>query len=1560
MHQTIISKALSLTLAASLCLGGLPMLQTQLTASAAAESQSGESTQQSPVTVIVKVSGDAVLAQPAAEELGVSYLNTAQADRAESRIRSAQERVQQSIRALYPELEIQYSYSILLNAFCCEIPADLIPEIRALPGVEQVAEVHNCAAPQMARAAQLGGFPAYYDTTGCTGEGQVIAIIDSELDITHPMFAPLDESIETKLTQESIADIVQNVGLNAQIDPSQTYINSKLPFVADYYDADPYADVPDPDSYHGTHVTGIAAGNAITDDNGEVISGVAKDAQILFMATGNENGDISYPAAIAATEDAVRLRADVINMSFGSPSETFGNNLMGEALKTAENAGIMVCIAAGNFENGVQLYGAPPLACNPDGSTIEDKADPGASLLVVASAENEVTEYLTAFGFKDQLIVYRPTLHPDTSMLSLGDDLQEGDYAYEFCGDGTPEDFEGKDLTGKLALVNRADDDDKYTDIANCALAAGAVGVIVMDWEITDGLSFVISESELPLGVITYEDGQMLLAEPEQTLSFRGQTVPFDYPTEVSMYTAYGGRQSLDLRPDIMGIGGCVESAGYGSTEQIMSGTSMASPYLAGCAAIMNEYMQKQGIALNGRDKLEYMRNLLMCSAVPYTDENGLYVTPRRQGAGLVSMNNMLADKVILTGPEGAAKVNLYDKLGSSFRFQVDLSNLSNEDVSFSSAKLALTTDGTIFDETTAQDRISGQQALISSADCSALLNIAAGESRTETVSVTLDAAQYEALRETFTNGFFIEGYLLLEGADNCCDISIPLLGFSDDWAQLPIFEREACVPSMKMGNMTIEAGHSLTKALAHFTEIARNIPEDSYDTEDDFMLCVQMAATPDEYEEMFGNADTVYVSPNNDGLADHAGIIAKNIRQYLLDGAYVEDAEGNRVMEGQNVPVAGRWYVFSAEPNDEMNSIPDGTYNLVLSGSIDYEGSAEHPQTISYPLVVDTQAPQLETQVSEKDGRTILTLTASDETALDGIIVTGHGQGGTVGAYDPDADYSDSAYNLYEITRYICRRITDATILDRPYNESTLPLAGRAIMNQLIPGEENNINFCDIIPADPDEDGSFTLTYDITDFSEYSFTVLDRALNTAVFETEPKGIEKLEDSLWYSKNSLIEINGDRIRFASFVDGSIEEGTFTLTDGTLAVTAEDGTVTKYKTAQIGYNIRLNAEDGNAELLIRIYETTALEEFPFFTVRQFIDKLSAQFTEQYGMEIADADYTIRDPYSVMITLYVDMDGNPVPCAIYDANLIEGTAMDPDYNLTEPFAVPLTELKPGTYSGLGILDINYFVFNEDNTGSLFSQKGDPTVSFRYDYDGEGTLTLYYEDGTEKTALAYLTGKGELKLTWQDEDGLTVLLNLISEEPFTEDSFLSNPELMELGTRYELATTGKQQEAEDIIFDTNQHTIIIFPDGDSLYIDQFTGKGEDVYERPVDLNNLPVMPKNAYSFDELCEMASKDYEKRTGIKPDSVNARLSADGKVIIELTDEDHNPLDTYTVDPVSGKGTNSADEKIDLPQTGNNAPASAAMAAAAVLLMMTGAVLTGKSGIFRRKEETTEE
>ena len=54
---------------------------------------------------------------------------------------------------------------------------------------------------------------------------------------------------------------------------------------------------------------------------------------------------------------------------------------------------------------------------------------------------------------------------------------------------------------------------------------------------------------------------------------------------------------------------------------------------------------------------------------------------------------------------------------------------------------------------------------------------------------MTLDQKQTEALGKIFVNGFFVEGYLFLEGAENSSDISIPMMGYFGDYASMPIFD---------------------------------------------------------------------------------------------------------------------------------------------------------------------------------------------------------------------------------------------------------------------------------------------------------------------------------------------------------------------------------------------------------------------------------------------------------------------------------------------------------------------------------------------------------------------------------------------------------------------------------------------------------------------------------------------------------------------------------------------------------------------------------------------------
>ena len=190
------------------------------------------------------------------------------------------------ILELYPESYMRYRYTALLNGFSCVMPESLADAVRAIPGVTDVSKCSEIRlTPCMATAAELGEIPRYRQETGCTGEGQVICIMDSELDTTHPMFAALPDNIQTKLKKEDVQKIAQTVGFHVNADPNKLYLSSKIPFAADYISNDPYAvRNTNQNYYHGTHVSGIAAGNAITDAAGNQISGIAKDAQIVFMA----------------------------------------------------------------------------------------------------------------------------------------------------------------------------------------------------------------------------------------------------------------------------------------------------------------------------------------------------------------------------------------------------------------------------------------------------------------------------------------------------------------------------------------------------------------------------------------------------------------------------------------------------------------------------------------------------------------------------------------------------------------------------------------------------------------------------------------------------------------------------------------------------------------------------------------------------------------------------------------------------------------------------------------------------------------------------------------------------------------------------------------------------------------------------------------------------------------------------------------------------------------------------------------------------------------------------
>lgn len=146
------------------------------------------------------------------------------------------------------------------------------------------------------------------------GAGQVIAILDTGVDLTHPDLAP-------NLWEDSIS------GDHGH----------------DFVDGD---DDPDDFNYHGTHVAGTAAA---VDANEEGIAGVAPEAEIMAVRVLDGDGSGFTDDIAAGIDFAAENGADVINMSLGGQAdEGVGDQAMSDAIAEAGEAGAVTVVAAGN------------------------------------------------------------------------------------------------------------------------------------------------------------------------------------------------------------------------------------------------------------------------------------------------------------------------------------------------------------------------------------------------------------------------------------------------------------------------------------------------------------------------------------------------------------------------------------------------------------------------------------------------------------------------------------------------------------------------------------------------------------------------------------------------------------------------------------------------------------------------------------------------------------------------------------------------------------------------------------------------------------------------------------------------------------------------------------------------------------------------------------------------------------------------------------------------------------------------------------------------------------
>ena len=124
----------------------------------------------------------------------------------------------------------------------------------------------------------------------------------------------------------------------------------------------------------------------------------------------------------------------------------------------------------------------------------------------------------------------------------------------------------------------------------------------------------------------------------------------------------------------------------------------------------------------------------------------------------------------------------------------------------------------------------------------------------------------------------------------------------------------------------------------------------------------------------------------------------------------------------------------------------------------------------------------------------------------------------------------------------------------------------------------------------------------------------------------------------------------------------------------------------------------------------------------------------------------------------------------------------------------------------------------------------------------------------------------------------------------------------------------------------------------------------------EAPSTKPSTTATAKHIASDKDLCNWSINDYNGKNDAAAASAEITERANGQYQITLTDDSGNVLDVYEIDPVTGIGTDSNNNEVNLPQTGNSSLTNLLLVIGATMMTVFGFVAVRFSAIFRRKED----
>ncbi|KAF9428836.1 hypothetical protein BGZ94_000843 [Podila epigama] len=515
--------------------------------------------------------------------------------------------------------EVRHEFFDILNGMSIDlqgVPSAKLPsileKIRSHPSVTNVSPlvalnqpktiIHDAGfdamavAPQLSTAHEQTGVLDARNKLGLTGKGVKVGVIDTGIDYTH----------------EALGSCY---GPGCKVQTGYDFV-------------EPFTRRDAPGGFdcvgHGTHVAGIIAGNSTVSNFFGVAPEVTLGAYRVFPCQGSAKDDV----IIAALEKAYADGMDVVNLSLGGGS-SWATSTLSKAAGRLAKLGVVVVAAIGNDgEQGLSEVSSPSI----NGAAISVGSIEGAGYLAnYFQVEGTTSERFDIAG------------PPPEKIVDQAIDLVIPSQDIEGCKPYL------ESLNGTVVFIKRG----TCTFAAKAKLAqdAGAIGCIFYN-NVEGNLRPKVEEPGIFIfgHGVSMQQGKVILDQFQNSTSvkitYKAEKGIFvnEMADRMSIFSSWGLGPELELKPDLAAPGGYIYSTipvSKGSYST-MSGTSMATPYVAGCAALMVQNEPNM-------DRKQVLDRMQMYAKARVYQTTGVPDTVARQGAGMVHIYDSIRSQAFVS-----------------------------------------------------------------------------------------------------------------------------------------------------------------------------------------------------------------------------------------------------------------------------------------------------------------------------------------------------------------------------------------------------------------------------------------------------------------------------------------------------------------------------------------------------------------------------------------------------------------------------------------------------------------------------------------------------------------------------------------------------------------------------------------------------------------------------------------------------------------------------------------------------------------------------------------------